>query len=216
MRLTLPAWLSGLFGKSGGRSRRDKRSQRRPRVVPLWRRRWARVGTAATLVLGVAAGGWWIWESKLPHRLAAGVVASVLDMTADFGFSVSEVFVVGRRQTESSRLRRALAVDTGDPILSVDLQAARERIESLPWIKSVTIERLLPDAIVVRLIERRPFVLWQDQGRFALIDAEGHVIARKNLASFRDLLLVVGPDAPEHAVAACRTPRHRTRFGRAR
>jgi cell division protein FtsQ len=108
------------------------------------------------------------------------------------GFSVNEVFVEGRKNTPVAALRKALAVERGAPILFVDLAAARERLLALPWVSDVSVERVLPDTVVVHLIERRPMALWQHNGRFALIDATGTVIERDNLGRFSDLIVIVG------------------------
>src|SRR6185312_7808388 len=59
--------------------------------------------------------------------------------------------------------------------------------------------RRLPGKVVVVLQERRPFAIWQNQGKFALIDRAGQLVANQNVAEFRQLPLVVGPGAPTDA-----------------
>jgi cell division protein FtsQ len=66
-------------------------------------------------------------------------------------------------------------------------------------VKSAVVERQLPDTIVVKLIERRPFAIWQNNGKFMLIDHNGNVVAHQNVMDFRKLPLVVGPGAPQAA-----------------
>lgn len=73
---------------------------------------------------------------------------------------------------------------------------ARQRIESLSWVDQATVERRLPGTVVVFLKERRPFAIWQNQGKFALIDRNGQLVANQNLAEFHQLPLVVGAGAP--------------------
>ena len=68
-----------------------------------------------------------------------------------------------------------------------------------------TVERHLPGTIVVQLTERRPFAVWQSNGKFVLIDRAGQVVAEqdpvKDAAAFTVLPLVVGAGAPESAAA---------------
>ena len=78
---------------------------------------------------------------------------------------------------------------------------ARQRIETLSWVEHATVERRLPGTVVVFLQERRPFAIWQNQGKFVLIDRSGQVVANQNVAEFRQLPLVVGPGAPAAAAA---------------
>jgi cell division protein FtsQ len=169
-----------------------RRSQPRKRVVPLWRRRSALAGIAVMVVSVAFAYGWWAWRAGLPHRLAEVARGALMQRSLALGFSVNEVFVEGRKNTPVAALRKALAVERGAPILFVDLAAARERLLALPWVSDVSVERVLPDTVVVHLIERRPMALWQHNGRFALIDATGTVIERDNLGRFSDLIVIVG------------------------
>ncbi len=65
--------------------------------------------------------------------------------------------------------------------------------------RGATVERRLPSAIHVRLIERRPLALWQHQGRISVVDQGGEVIPGAQPKAFTRLPLVVGKDAPDHA-----------------
>ncbi|HEY1936023.1 MAG TPA: cell division protein FtsQ/DivIB [Acetobacteraceae bacterium] len=122
-------------------------------------------------------------------------------LTAFAGLRVQHVDIEGRQNTPEPLLRAALGVDKGAPILGVSLAAARKRIESLSWVKSAIVERRLPGTIVIKLEERRPFAIWQNNGKFMLIDRNGNVVAHQNIADFRKLPLVVGPGAPQAAAA---------------
>jgi cell division protein FtsQ len=122
-------------------------------------------------------------------------------LTAFAGLRVQHIDIEGRQNTPQPLLRAALGIDTGMPILGVSLAAARQRVESLSWVQSAVVERQLPDTIVVKLNERRPFAIWQNDGKFMLIDRNGNVVAHQNVMDFRNLPLVVGPGAPQAAAA---------------
>lgn len=175
-----------------------RRIQPRKRVVPLWRRRSALAGAAIMLLTAALAYGWWAWREGVPHRLAEDARQALMQRSLALGFRVNEVFVEGRENTPVAALRKALKVERGAPILFVDLAAARERLLALPWVRDVSVERVLPDTVVVHLVERRPMALWQHEGRFALIDDTGTVIERDNLGRFSDLIVIVG----DHTAAA--------------
>ena len=175
------------------------RGKPRRRVVPLWRTR----GTiAAVAMLNVAlciAGGWWLWQSGWVSRTAEQLRSRAIAGSADLGFTVQEILVVGRRETSRQDLLAAVKLSQGAPILSFDLGSAKKRVEALPWVREATIERMLPDTILLNLVERRPLALWQRKGRFALIDQKGVVILNEGLDRYSDLLVVVGEEAPSHA-----------------
>lgn len=118
---------------------------------------------------------------------------------------VERVVMEGRVLTPEPLLRAALGVAPGDKLLGFSLEAARARIEALSWVQHATVERRLPGTVVVQVTERRPFAVWQNGGRFVLIDRAGQVVAEqdpvKDAAAFTVLPLVVGPGAPEGAAA---------------
>ena len=126
---------------------------------------------------------------------------TLIAVSGKLGFTVEDVLVVGRSQTTQSDLLKAVRLARGAPILSFDLDKARRRIEILPWVDKASVERMLPDTILLSVIERQPLALWQKKGRFELIDHKGKVINKQSIERFADLLVVVGKDAPEHAAA---------------
>jgi cell division protein FtsQ len=112
------------------------------------------------------------------------------------GLRVTNVVIEGRANTPEPLLRAAMGVNLGDPIIGFSVEQARRRIETLSWVEHATVERRLPSTVVVYLQERRPFAIWQNQGKFVLIDRTGQVVTNENLAEFHQLPLVVGAGAP--------------------
>jgi cell division protein FtsQ len=120
---------------------------------------------------------------------------SLINITARSGFQVRNVLVEGRVETKSADILGALKAERGSPLLGIDVAAAKARLESLPWIKSAEVERRLPDTLRVKVEERKPFALWQLGQRLSVIDREGVVIVKDNVARFADRPLVVGEGA---------------------
>lgn len=176
-----------------------KRGQPRPRVKPLWKT--GKVLAVATLlaVVGLGGGGWWLWQSGWAAQTVAKARWSVIAATADLGFRVENVLVLGRQETPRDELLKAVRLARGAPILAFDPDAAKKRIEALPWVRAASVQRRLPDTIFLRVVERRPLAVWQDHGHFTLIDYDGKVIADSGVERFSGLPLVVGDDAPAHA-----------------
>lgn len=152
----------------------------------------ARNGLLFLTVVAVLGGGGWTVATGRAAAWWSDVWSGAIDMTANIGFSVQEVVLTGRSVTERDAIWLALQVERGDPILSFDAEAARDRIAALPWVKSITIERRLPDALHLQVEERRPMALWQQDGVVRLIDHDGVELTQDDLAAFGDLPLVVG------------------------
>ena len=128
-----------------------------------------------------------------------GTLISVRDRIGEatglLGLRVQTVTIEGRANTPEPLLRAAIGASPGSPILGFSVAAARQRIETLAWVEHATVERRLPDTIVVNLQERRPFAIWQNQGKFVLVDRDGQTVADQNVAQFSSLPLIVGPGA---------------------
>ena len=122
--------------------------------------------------------------------------------TASLGLRVRNIVIEGRQKTPDGLLRAALGVRSGDPILAFSVADARARLETINWVQSATVERILPGTILVRLTERSPIAVWQHDGKFALIDRDGNIVTDSDIATFAGQLpLVVGLGAPKAAAA---------------
>jgi cell division protein FtsQ len=80
-------------------------------------------------------------------------------------------------------------VKTG--FFDANVQAIHEAVSTLPWVESVTVKRVWPDAIDIKVRERKAFVRW---GEKSLISNQGVVFTPRNIEPFEDLLVVIGPD----------------------
>jgi len=173
----------------------------RPRVRPMWRRAWVAPLVASVVMGSFAGGSWWAYSSGNAAKGIEKVRWSAISATATMGFRVNEVMVSGRQQTEREILVKALNVARGAPILAFDIADAKRRVEALPWVRASTIERMLPDTILISIVEREPLALWQLDSKLHLIDAEGEVILNDGLENYSDLLMVVGNGAETEASA---------------
>ena len=75
-------------------------------------------------------------------------------------------------------------------------------------------ERRLPGTVWLSLQERRPFAIWQNQGKYLLVDRAGQIVADQDVAQFRRLPLIVGRGAPLAAAGASRCVERSPRVGR--
>lgn len=156
-------------------------------------------GSAAAGIALVAGGAAWLTVNGWVDRQVASLDRAFVATSADLGFTVERVLADGRNETTSSQILSTIGVQLGEPIFSVDLEAARARLLTLPWVATATIERRLPDTLYVRITEAAPLALWQQQQRLHLLGSDGRVIDGAAIERFANLLVVVGPDAPEHA-----------------
>jgi len=171
------------------------------RVIPVWRGFGSLIALTVVLIVGMAIAGVWSWNNGMVKRTIDQTKWNLIAFSGTLGFTAEDVLVVGRSQTAKDVLLKAVRLARGAPILAYDLNKARQRVELLPWVSSATVERMLPNTILLSVIERHPLAIWQRKGRFELIDRTGKIILGQNIEKFSDLLVVVGEDAPENASA---------------
>lgn len=180
------------------------REAKRPAGWRLWLRRRRGLLRPGLRVLAVFALVGVVWAGVAafdPAGRLSGLLGGLPVAARDAGLAVREVTVEGARNTPPALLRAAVGARVGDPILAFSPGAARERLEALAWVESAHVERRLPGTVLVRVVERRPFAIWQNGGRFAVVDREGRVVATDRLDAFGPLPLVVGPGANTGAAA---------------
>ncbi|MDJ0948252.1 MAG: FtsQ-type POTRA domain-containing protein [Alphaproteobacteria bacterium] len=190
-------------GRGSGRKRKTRRRSRRR--TRMFGRVTLRRAVFVGLVVGlVALPVWWWWSGGMARSWqSAKAIAkeSTEQLVTGLGFSLQDVLVEGRDRTATAALKRALGARHGAPLLTLDLDAAKARIEALPWVRDAALRRLLPDTLHVTLVERTPLARWQRQRKIRIIDADGEVIPVKVAREHKGLPLVVGADAPAHTVA---------------
>ncbi|GBQ10978.1 cell division protein FtsQ [Swaminathania salitolerans LMG 21291] len=121
-------------------------------------------------------------------------------------FRIQTIRVEGRSLTGENELMNALGTTVGQPIFGFSVSAARDRIDALPFVDHATVERHMPDTVVIKIVERSPIAVWQDRGRFILINRAGEKVPDqglegKNGQAFLKLPLVVGEGANTAASA---------------
>lgn len=162
-------------------------------LTPLQKLAVAGVGVVAVTVAGMV-----YWKSGALQTRTAETIAQALSLSAQAGFRVEDITVSGRGRTPATDILAALGVRQGAPILSLDIERIKDRLELLPSVRVAAVERRLPDQVHLAIIERTPVAIWQNNGAHTLVDKDGRLIPG-SVAGFEELPVVVGDGAPAHA-----------------
>jgi cell division protein FtsQ len=109
--------------------------------------------------------------------VVAGLLAVLLWRLSDSSlFGLSGVEVTGVRELTAAQVVRASAVRVGEPVLRIDLEAVRARVERLPWVEHATVTRVAPSGLRIRVTERTAAASLAGGGRYWLVAADGTVL----------------------------------------
>ena len=165
----------------------------------LARRRGA--GVAASILLlagsvsyGVVRGG------HVPAVLEG--LADVRDTVASAaGFRIAAIALSGNRQITREEILATAGVTGRKSLLFFDVDVARAKLKTNPWIADATVLKLYPDRLQIGIVEREPFALWQINGKVSVVAGDGTVLEPYVARRFTGLPFVVGRGAHARAKA---------------
>jgi cell division protein FtsQ len=150
-----------------------KRKAQRSRLYRLWDflQLW---GLGLILVGGASlAITWGVQQLRDPQVLPVRVVGIEGEM----------------RFLARERLQRAVIQAIKGSFFSVDLDRIRTEVADLPWVDSVTIRRVWPDTLRVKVLEQQPLARW---GKDALLNQRGEIFRPQPLPAFTQLAVLEG------------------------
>ena len=153
-------------------------------------------GVAIGLVLGVLVTA---VALGLPSWIAGGLEFAKEEIGVAAGLKVKLVTVSGLKHLTQQDIEEALAIKPGASLLDVDVRALRQRILSIGWVKDATILRVPPNRVHVAITEYEPSILWQNNRKSYVLDAQGHLIAPVDSDVYGALFHVTGEGAADAA-----------------
>jgi cell division protein FtsQ len=173
---------------------REKKAKKRKDEL---KRKLQFAGGAVLGVLVASVAGFSFYSGAFQNTVK-NAVDSAYQATARSGLALQSLHIEGRSRTPMEEIQKALGVKKNDPILQLSLDDIRERLKAIPSVREAAVERSLPGALYVRIVEREPVALWQNQGELSLVDDKGIIMQGLDIAPYRNLPLIVGDGAPAH------------------
>jgi cell division protein FtsQ len=176
------------------------RAERAARASLSWRVRLDRpaplkVDIALTLfvlfgaaLLGAERGGQLDWVSTEASRAGDWVARSL-------GLGVSVVTVSGATHMSEPRILAIAGIDASRSLPFFDVAEAKARLEANPLIKQASVRKLYPNQVVIDIVERTPYAVWQKDGDVSAIAADGAPIDEVTDDRYAGLPFVVGEGA---------------------
>ena len=139
-------------------------------------------------------------SAGLTRTRSLALLAIILAGLALYGANASTAFayrrlqVVGAGFTAESTVRRELGLTDAANLFRLTTDGMADRLRTLPAVADASIEVVLPDTLRVRLVERKPIVVWQVGGSRFLVDADRLIFAEAGPTT--DLPVIVDRRVP--------------------
>lgn len=151
-------------------------------------------GLPTLLILGAAA----LWLSHEPNRQA--LIGQLTHLREEFEarpeFRVSLARVEGASEDLAEAVRVKLALQLPMSSFDIDLDAARDRIETLDAVQKADLRVRSGGVLQVLITERVPVAVWRTEDGLTLVDETGHRVAGLlSRADRADLPLIAGDGA---------------------
>jgi cell division protein FtsQ len=146
---------------------------------------------AAFLALALAGGTAYGVQTGLADRLIA-------QATAFAGFKIADIDINGLQEVSRIDILTNIDLGTERSLFSFDVFSARRSLRQLPWVSEARVSKAYPDRLVIDIVERVPFAVWQNKGELWLVERDGRMIAPFE-DRFAGLPLVVGAGAAGNA-----------------
>jgi cell division protein FtsQ len=185
-----------------------------PVTAPRWMRsvrRWSRTlinlnvprgaGASAVALFLLATVTYGVVRGEHQSDVAANV-QDICDAAANaLGFRISEVALAGEHELPRQRILDIAGITDTSSLVFLDAAQTRARLVANPWISEATVLKLYPGRLRIEIKERRPFALWQKDGRVNLIAEDGTVLESFVPERYAALPMVVGKGAERAAPA---------------
>lgn len=123
--------------------------------------------------------------------VSLGLLAGYRFLTTSPFFDLRRIEISGLSRVGEQEILETSGLSLGQNSLSINIFDVWEKLSALPWVKDVTVRRVLPRSMQISVVERKPAFWLPLDGRLYYAEADGRAIAPvapQNLAS-RPVLL---------------------------
>jgi cell division protein FtsQ len=112
--------------------------------------------------------------------IVALLVSCVVLYRSDL-FAVSRIEVVGNVHLSADAVRALARVPADATLIRFPAAGVAQRVGADAWVAEVTVSRVFPDAMRIRVVERRPAAMVDAGAALWLVDGTGMVLAKRSI-----------------------------------
>ncbi len=115
------------------------------------------------------------------------------------GFKIENILITGTRNLSNNYIQDIIEIYKDKSIFNIDLSSIYNKIIQNSWVEEVSVERVLPNIIKIKILENQPIAIWQNKKNNKLITANGDIIFDGNVNDFKnDFPIIKGNKSKEN------------------
>jgi len=146
-----------------------------------------------------AQGFHWQWSSKYTWTTVfVSALLSLLVLMPDGELlPIQKIRITGQfNELDTSHIEKQLRPHLGKGFFAVDIEHIQAQVLLQPWVSSVSIHRVWPNELSVRIVEKKAYARWDDR---RLLSREGEIF-EADAGKFAALPLIQGYEGQSLAV----------------
>ena len=107
------------------------------------------------------------------------------------GFKIKNILIIGTHNLSEDYVINIINTQNHINILNVNLHTIYNKIIQNSWVEETYVERILPDTIKIKVLEKKPIAIWQNHKGNKLITINGDVISHANVNKFKNSFPII-------------------------
>lgn len=154
-------------------------------------------------------------HARLYTALSAILILAAVVLACTVFFRVDEVTVQGNERYTAQEIIDVAGVEKGDNLFALRLSAISRQLQGkLPYIRSVSVRRLLPDTLSITVEEGAAVAAVAQEGQWWLVDEDCKLLERVSAAGGLPTVAGIDPLVPAEGtyLASAEEQRHRVEW----
>jgi cell division protein FtsQ len=108
-------------------------------------------------------------------------------------FRITDIEIKGAEKYNAQQIQSVSGIKDGDNLIFIDKAAiAKSLSQNLPYLSEITVEKVIPNRIVIRVTESKPVAAIQYGGDWWIIDQKARVLEKTDTAGLSGKIRVTG------------------------
>jgi cell division protein FtsQ len=91
-------------------------------------------------------------------------------------FEVEKLSVSGLKRVDENQVLAKAGFEVATNVFDANLEEIRQRVEQIQWVRHALVERVLPDQIIIKVIEREPIGIARIRGEVYQFDIDAMIL----------------------------------------